>query len=83
MYQEQVISWKHYDETLDEGRFVFECILAGNLQAFNLPHVVDLFYVLRHSGPHLQTPPIPVPQQSEPHPFSPHNPLSHIDDSSL
>ena len=26
--------YKHLDEPLDEGRFVFECILAGNLQAF-------------------------------------------------
>ena len=34
MYQEQVLSYKHLDEPLDEGRFVFECILAGNLQAF-------------------------------------------------
>ena len=34
MYQEQVPSYKHLDEPLDEGRFVFECILAGNLQAF-------------------------------------------------
>jgi len=34
MYQEKVPSYKHLDEPLDEGRFVFECILAGNLQAF-------------------------------------------------
>jgi len=34
MYQEQVPSYKHLDKALDEGRFVFECILAGNLQAF-------------------------------------------------
>ena len=34
MYREQVPSYKHLDERLDEGRFVFECILAGNLQAF-------------------------------------------------
>ena len=34
MYKEQVLSYKHLDEPLDEGRFVFECILAGNLQAF-------------------------------------------------
>jgi len=34
MYQEQVLSYKHFDEPLDEGRFVFECMLAGNLQAF-------------------------------------------------
>ena len=26
----------HLDEPLDEGRFVFECILAGNLQAFTM-----------------------------------------------
>ena len=32
---------------------------------------------------HLQTAPIPVPQQSEPHPFSSHHPLSHIHDFSL
>jgi len=29
MYQEQVLSYKHLDEPLDEGRFVFECILPG------------------------------------------------------
>jgi len=29
MYQEQVPSYKHFD---DPGRFVFECILLGNLQ---------------------------------------------------
>ena len=34
MYQEQVPSCKHLDEPLDEGRFVFECVLARNLQAF-------------------------------------------------
>ena len=34
MYQEQVPSYKHLNEPLDEGRFAFECILAGNLQAF-------------------------------------------------
>ena len=34
MYQEQVPSYKHLDEPLDEGRFVFECISAGNLQVF-------------------------------------------------
>ena len=33
MHQEQVLSYKHL-EPLDEGRFVFECIMAGNLQAF-------------------------------------------------
>ena len=32
MYQEQVLSYKHLDEPLDEGSFAFECILAGNLQ---------------------------------------------------
>ena len=36
MYQEQVPSYKHLDEPLDEGRFVFECILVGNLQAFTM-----------------------------------------------
>jgi len=39
MYQEQVPSDKHLDEPLDmldDGRFVFECILAGNLQAFHI-----------------------------------------------
>ena len=35
MYQD-VLSYKHLDESLDEGRFVFECILAGNLQAFTM-----------------------------------------------
>ena len=34
MIQEQVLSYKHLDEPLDQGRFVFECILAGNFQAF-------------------------------------------------
>ena len=34
MYREQVPSYKHLAKPLDEGRFVFECILAGNLQAF-------------------------------------------------
>jgi len=33
-YREQVPSYKHLDDPLDEGRLVFECILAGNLQAF-------------------------------------------------
>jgi len=28
MYQEQVLSYKHLDEPLDEGRFLSECILA-------------------------------------------------------
>ena len=32
MYQEEVPSYKHLDEPLDEGRFVFECILAGNFR---------------------------------------------------
>ena len=46
MYHEQVPSYKHLDEPLDEGRFVFESILAGNLQAFitcrpQLFHVQD------------------------------------------
>jgi len=39
VYQEQVLIYKHLDEPLDmldEGRFVFECILAGNLQAFTM-----------------------------------------------
>ena len=39
MYQEHVPSYWHLDElldTLDEGRFVFEYILAGNLQAFTM-----------------------------------------------
>jgi len=31
VYQEQVLSYKHL---LDECRFVFECTLVGNLQAF-------------------------------------------------
>ena len=35
IYQEQVVSYKHLDEALDEGRFVFECILAGNLQVYH------------------------------------------------
>jgi len=34
MYQEHVLRYKHLDEPLDEGSFVFECILAGNFQAF-------------------------------------------------
>ena len=34
LYLEQVPSYKHFDEPLDEGKFVFECTLAGNLQAF-------------------------------------------------
>jgi len=36
MYQEQALSYKHLDEPLDEGRLVFERILAVNLQAFIL-----------------------------------------------
>ena len=47
-YQEHVLSYRCLDEPYDESRFVFECILAGNFQAFS--HVVDLFPVLRHSG---------------------------------
>ena len=46
MYQEQVPSYKHFDEPLDmldEGRFVFECILAGNLQACSRDCTVHLF----------------------------------------
>ena len=27
--QEQILSYKHLDEPLDEGRFAFECILQG------------------------------------------------------
>ena len=34
MYQEQVLSYKHLNDPLDEGKFVFECTLAGNFQAF-------------------------------------------------
>ena len=46
MYQEQVLNYKHLDDPLDEGRLVFEYILAGNLQAFTrcrpqLFHVQD------------------------------------------
>jgi len=37
-------SYKHLDEPLDEGRFVLECILAGNLQAFTMCRP-QLFYV--------------------------------------
>jgi len=36
MYQKQVPSYKHLDEPLDESRFVFECILPGNLEALPL-----------------------------------------------
>jgi len=36
MCQEQVLSYKHLNEPLDEGRFVFECILAGNLRALSV-----------------------------------------------
>ena len=46
MYQEGVLSYKHLGESLDEGRFVLECFLAGNLQAFT----TCLFHVPRHSG---------------------------------
>ena len=35
MYQEHVPSYKHLDESLDEGRIAFQCILAGKLQAFS------------------------------------------------
>ena len=37
-------SYKHLDELFGEGRFVFECILAGILQT--LPPVVYLLHVL-------------------------------------
>ena len=33
MYQ---VACKHLAESLDEGRFVYECIQAGNLQAFTM-----------------------------------------------
>ena len=52
MYQEQVLSYKHLDEPLDEGRFVFECILAGNFHAFTMytpdctPHLFGLIFFL-------------------------------------
>ena len=36
MYQEQVLSYHHLDEPLDESKLVFEYILAGNLQAIEL-----------------------------------------------
>ena len=36
LYREQVLSYKHLDEPLDEGRFVFECILLGNIQVYHL-----------------------------------------------
>ena len=36
MYQQQVLSYEHLDELLDESRFVTECILAGNIQAFTI-----------------------------------------------
>jgi len=50
------LTYKHLDVPLDEGRFVFECILAGNLQAFptcrpQLFHVQDtLDYTLHLFG---------------------------------
>jgi len=44
MYQEQVLSYKHLDEPLDEGRIVFECILARNLKAFTM-YRPQLFHV--------------------------------------
>ena len=57
---------------------------ASSPRTRNLPQGLQ---TLENTGPpqltHLQTAPIPIPQQSEPHPFSPHNPLSHIEDSSL
>jgi len=34
MNQQQVPGYNHLDELPDEGRFVFECIRAGKLQAF-------------------------------------------------
>jgi len=34
MYKEQVLSYNHLDEPRYEGKFVIECILTGNLQAF-------------------------------------------------
>ena len=40
MYQEQVLSYKHLDEPLDEGRFVFECILAGYIRYPSLLPVI-------------------------------------------
>jgi len=54
MYQEQVLRYKH----LDEGRLVFECILAGNFQTFftcNWPlpcsggHTLQIIATLRTS----------------------------------
>jgi len=40
MYKVQVPSYKHLDEPLDKGRFVFECILAGNLQYWEASFLV-------------------------------------------
>jgi len=37
LFLQLLLSYKHLDEPLDrldEGRFVFECILAGNFRAF-------------------------------------------------
>ena len=53
MYQEVVPSYKHLDDPLDEGRFVFECILAGNLGGSKPLLRVDLsslMFKLTHSG---------------------------------
>ena len=44
MYQEQVLSYKHLNEPLDEGRFVFECILAGNLRALSVDLSSECFH---------------------------------------
>ena len=48
IHQEQVLSYKHFDEPLDEGMFAFECILAGNLQAFTTcrPQLFHVQYTL-------------------------------------
>ena len=40
MYQEHVLSFKHLDAPLDEGRFVFERFWQGTSKSFS--HVVDL-----------------------------------------
>jgi len=52
MYQEQVPSYKHFDEPLDKRRFVFECILPGNLQALTGLYYVwtQLFHVQAYPG---------------------------------
>ena len=54
MYQEQVPSYKHLDEPLDEGRFVLERILDGILQTFTssrpqLFHVQDTLDCTLHA----------------------------------